>query len=395
MSKPKRFEKPMGFKDILPEVVVRKRYIEGQVQQLMRLWGYQEIVTPILEYYDTVGRVSTTLDDKLFKLLDRNGNTVVLRPDMTAPIARVVASLLKEEPFPLRLSYHSNVFRAQAEEAGRDSEFYQTGVELVGEGSTEGDAEVIALAVAALQTAGVERFKVAIGHMGFIQGFLEECVPVEEQRLELKERLLARDFVGLREGIRRFDIGEEQRSKLNALLQLRGQRECCSNAQKLTAHPGARAALEQLHQIWDSLEAYDVADSVLLDLTMIGNFDYYTGMIFEAYASDHGFPVCSGGRYDTLLGQFGRPAPATGFGLKMDRVLEVSNLSPPNHQTKVLIQYDESRRADAMKEARRRRQIGEIVVTQLVSGNQADREDLAQRFTETILLDQAGGELHD
>jgi ATP phosphoribosyltransferase regulatory subunit len=384
MSKPRRFEKPLGVKDILPEIALRKRFIERQVQECMHRWGYSEIITPTLEYYDTVGGASATLDDKLFKLLDRNGKTLVLRPDMTAPIARVVASLLKEKPLPLRLSYHANVFRAQAVEAGRDAEFYQTGVELVGEGSIEADAEVMALAVASLQAAGVESFKIAIGHVGFLRGLFSEWPLEEEAKNGLKERLLARDYVGFREGIRDSGLEEEAKSKLLKVLSLRGGRQCCDQALELTNQTEARQAIQNLYRVWDVLESYDISQYVLLDLTMIGNFDYYTGMIFEAYSADHGFPVCTGGRYDNLLGQFGRPAPATGFALKMDRVLEVSALSPPFNGNKALIIYTAENRVKALAEAKRRReQKGQVVVTRLIENEQQSPFSI-EGYDETI-----------
>src|SRR5690606_17937018 len=144
---PKVFEKPSGLRDYLPEAARRLRAAELRVLQCMDRWGYQQIITPTLEYYETVGAASSTASERLFKLLDNRGRTLVLRSEMTAPIARVVSSLLREEPLPLRLSHHSNVFRAIEEEAGRESEFFQTGVELVGDDSPEADAEVIALAI--------------------------------------------------------------------------------------------------------------------------------------------------------------------------------------------------------------------------------------------------------
>lgn len=148
MSKPKGFEKPAGVRDYLPYAAEKLRAIERSVLDCMSGWGYRQILTPTMEYYDTVGMASSTSDRKLFKLLNNRGTTMVLRSDMTAPIARVVASMLKEEPLPLRLSYHANVFRAIEEEAGKEAEFFQTGVELVGDDSPEADAEVVALAVA-------------------------------------------------------------------------------------------------------------------------------------------------------------------------------------------------------------------------------------------------------
>lgn len=386
MSKPKVFEKPTGVKDYLPHAVAKLRRIELDVLECMRRWGYAQIMTPTIEYYDTVGVASATSDQKLFKLLNQRGTTIVLRSDMTAPIARVVGSLLKEQPFPLRLSYHGNVFRAFEEEGGRDAEFFQTGVELVGDPSPEADAEIIALAIASLKAAGVPAFKIAIGHVGFLQGLFEETLPGRgEEQETLKACLLQRDHVGYRDVLRKLALDDELRRELEDILRLRGGQEVCSQALELSMNEAAQAAIRHLCEIWEVLGAYGVQEHVLIDLTMIGDFSYYTGMTFEGYASHLGFPVCSGGRYDNLLAQFGRPAPATGFALKTTRMLEVveDGAKVPG---RTLILYSPRMRHDALAEAERLRSIGYAVVTELV-GDTAElvqvRRDAAEIDTFT------------
>ncbi len=357
MSKPKVFEKPTGVKDYLPETVSKLRSIETRVLDCMEKWGYQQIITPTLEFYDTVGTASSTMDRKLFKLLDQNGRTLVLRSELTAPIARVVASLLKDEPFPLRLSYHSNVFRAFEQEAGRESEFFQTGVELVGDGSPEADAEVIALAIATLQAAGVHAFKIALGHVGYLNGLFNETLPgrLEEQEA-LKKCLLKRDHVGYRQQLRQLDLDQGTRSELEGILRLRGGEEICEQARSVTNDPLAQRSIQHLCEIWDVLEAYGLSSHVLMDLTMIGDFSYYTGMTFEGYSADLGFPVCSGGRYDNLLALFGRPAPATGFALKTDRILEAVSKLPAERPRRILVAYTAEGRKAAFARASELRQ---------------------------------------
>ncbi len=370
MSKPKVFEKPTGLKDYLPGAVTKLRHIETRVLDCMEKWGYSQIVTPTLEFYDTVGVASSTLDRKLFKLLDQNGRTLVLRSDMTSPIARVVASLLKEEAFPLRLSYHANVFRAFEAEAGRESEFFQTGVELVGDGSSDADAEVIALAIAALQSAGVKSFKIAIGHVGFLNGLLDEILGEErldEQRV-LKEFLLNRDYVGYRQLLKKLNLDATKQAELDGILRLRGGEEICAQAKLVTQNQLAQSSIQHLCEIWDVLKAYGVSEHVLIDLTMIGNFSYYTGMTFEGYAADLGFPVCSGGRYDNLLTQFGRPAPATGFALKTTRIMEVTDKEAVESPYRILVLYDIAHREEALRHANEMRsRVGVRVETRRVA----------------------------
>lgn len=374
MSKPKVFEKPLGVKDYLPEAVTKLRNIEYRVLACMERWGYNQILTPTLEYYDTVGVASSTEDKKLFKLLDRKGQTLVLRSELTAPIARVASSLLKEHAFPLRLSYHSNVFRAIEEEAGRDSEFFQTGVELIGDASSEADAEVVALAIASLQAAGVGTFKIALGHVGFLNGLFQETLEGRsDAQLSLKEHLLGRDYVGYREAIKSLALTPEVERELIGVLRLRGGDEICEQARMVSQHPIAQDAIRHLCEVWDVLQAYGVSEHVVIDLTMIGDFSYYTGMTFEGYAADLGFPVCSGGRYDNLLSQFGRPAPATGFALKTNRILEVTGEKAVATPKRVLIAYVAEQREEALQLAKAKRSSEEmaVVITQLVSEPEA------------------------
>ncbi|RUT31959.1 ATP phosphoribosyltransferase regulatory subunit [Paenibacillus zeisoli] len=387
MSKPKGFEKPAGVRDYLPYAVERLRAIERSVLDCMSGWGYRQIMTPTMEYYDTVGVASSTSDQKLFKLLNNRGTTMVLRSDMTAPIARVVSSLLKEEPLPIRLSYHANVYRAIEEEAGRESEFFQTGVELVGDDSPEADAEVVALAVASLQAAGVSTFKIALGHVGFLNGLLEEAVPGDEEAREgLKQGLLRRDYVGYREALTKLNVSEAQKEELKGILRLRGGKEVCSEARGLSQSQLAQDSIDHLCKVWEALEDYGVAEHVLIDLTMIGDFSYYTGLIFEGYAAELGFPVCSGGRYNNLLQQFGRPVPATGFALKTNRILDGVDGIKAVQKLPVLVQYNAQGRKSALQEAARLRREGKVVVTQHVNaeGELRTVEETAGKYADVV-----------
>jgi len=368
MSKPKVFEKPSGVKDYLPEAASKLRAIEWNVLQCMDRWGYRQIITPTIEYYDTVGAASSTANERLFKLLDNKGTTLVLRSEMTAPIARVVSSLLKDEALPLRLSHHSNVFRAIEEEAGREAEFFQTGVELVGDGSAEADAEVVALAAACLKAAGVNQFKIALGHIGFLNGLLNfHLSDRSEDEHVLKQYLLQRDYVGYRHYLRSLPLSTEAKEELESILRLRGGQGVIMEAEQLAKDDQAKASIRHLGEVWDALQAYDVIDQVQIDLTMIGNFSYYTGLIFEGYAAELGFPVCSGGRYDNLLAQFGRPAPATGFALATNRIMQVTADHAEEKSYRVLVIYNAANRTQAIQAALNfREKHGYAVETQYV-----------------------------
>ncbi|WP_400162368.1 ATP phosphoribosyltransferase regulatory subunit [Brevibacillus sp. TJ4] len=368
MAKPLGFEKPLGMRDILPESLAKQRHLEHVLRACIEPWGYEEISTPSLEYYDTVGAASATLTDRMFRLLDKQGHTVVLRPDMTTPIARVVSSLYKDVPLPIRLFYHANVFRAQEQEAGRNAEFFQTGIELIGDGSEDADAEAIALAVFCLRAVGVETFRIAIGHVDFVDGLLEEEIACEDVRKQFRQYLYDRDFVGYRQLLFGLDIGSDAKQRLEALLRLRGGKGKIAEARELTGNGKARRAVETVASLWDALEAYGVTEDLLLDFNLLSNLNYYTGVVFEGYAADLGSPLLGGGRYDHLLAQFGRPAPATGFAIKMDRLLQVTPAIEGKAPSRVLLCYSAERRREALAEAQLLREDGLVVVTRLVSG---------------------------
>lgn len=370
MSKPLVFEKPLGMRDILPESLAKQRHLEWSLRHCIEKWGYEEILTPSLEYYDTVGTASATLTDRMFKLLDKQGKTVVLRPDMTTPIARVVSSLYKEVELPIRLFYQANVFRAQEKEAGRNAEFFQTGVELIGDASVDADAEAIALAVFCLQAANVPAFRIAIGHVDFVDGLLQEIVADAEVEAQFLRFLYERDFVGYRQLVESLSISDQDRHRLHALLRLRGGKSKIDEARELTVNGKARKAVQTIASLWEALEAYGVTECVLLDFNLISNLDYYTGIVFEGYAADLGSPLVGGGRYDHLLGQFGRPASATGFAIKMDRLLQVTANGSVTRAARTMLIYVPSKRLHALLEAQRLREKGQVVVTRLINSRE-------------------------
>lgn len=390
MAKPLVFEKPLGMRDILPPSLAKLRHLEASLRQEIKQWGYDEIATPTLEYYDTVGQASVTTSDRMFKLLDKQGHTLVLRPDMTAPIARVVASLYREVPVPIRLFYQANVFRAQEQEAGRNAEFYQTGVELIGDQEVESDAEVIALAVACLQAAGVQDFKIAVGHVDFINGLLEEIVPDKSYHLQFRQFLYERDYVGYRQLVGKTSLRQEDKQRLLKLLSLRGGQAKIEAARQLTINGKAHKAVEAIASLWEALEAYGVTDHVLLDFNLIMDLDYYTGIVFEGYAADLGSPLVSGGSYDHLLKRFGREATATGFAVKMDRLMQVTQDRQAQGEPRLLIGYTADQRVAALREAQRQRQQGRVVITKLIK-DEADLHSFQGRNYELLCLTDEEG----
>lgn len=367
MNKLFMFEKPLGMRDTLPELYEIKKQARTKLAEEIRAWGYQAIETPTLEYYETVGAASAIQDQQLFKLLDQQGHTLVLRPDMTAPIARVAASRLKGEAYPLRLAYDANVFRAQQREGGRPAEFEQIGIELIGDPTSSADAEVIALMVATLKNAGLSDFSVAIGHVGFVNALFVEILGNEERANSLRRFLYEKNYVGYREHVKNLPLSSIDQQQLLQLLQLRGDHTKIADARELTKNQEALKAIEELDLLWSQLECYGVTDHIKIDLNIVSHMSYYTGILFEGYAQNLGFLLCNGGRYDQLLEKFNRPAPATGFGIRLDRLVEALGENQNSARVSLII-FSQERRQEATLLALEKRKSGQRVVLQDITG---------------------------
>ncbi len=374
MGKIKPFEKPVGFRDLLTEMTAKKRAVEGHLQQLFQSWGYEEILTPTLEFDETIGKASAISSGKMFKLQDRLGHTLVLKPDMTAPIARVVSSILKDHPVPVRLSYHTNVFRAQENEAGRASELYQSGVELIGEGTPDGDAEVIALAIESLKQLQLNDFQLVVGHTSFLYGILADWVEEKDQQEELISDLSCKNMVGFKQKIEKWVTDREGQQSLLTFAHLQGDIRVLDQAKAIAKSERAKQAIEDLYQVWKLIKIYGLESYITFDLTLVPHMEYYTGMVFVGTVKGIGFPVCGGGRYDSLLDAFGNPQAAIGFAIHLDRILEGSKIEAPRKR-KVKVIYDQEHREEALHYVLTRRNEQNISIeTQRYTGKNVDYE---------------------
>jgi len=347
---------PDGMRDLLPADARRRSTLEMALREEFRRWGYREVVTPTLEFLETFARgAGPGVVDRLFKVVDSGGELLVLRPEMTVPIARLAATrLLQDAPGPLRVSYVAPVFRGQEAGRGRLREFTQAGVELLGDGGPDADAEVIALAVACLVRAGVEAPALHIGDLGFLTDALS-AIPEPEQD-EVRMRLHRKEFAGIEDAVSDPALAEF----LRALPDLHGP-DAVAQAVPLAHSPRGSAALRRLSEILERLADYGVADLVTIDLSVIRDFAYYTGVVFEAYGPGSGYPLLGGGRYDGLLGRFGADAPATGFAIGVERVLGVAGAAD-GAPIDFVVAADASRWAEVLGLVSRMRGVGRAVV---------------------------------
>jgi len=313
--------RPEGLVDLLPGQARRRRELEDAMLRPFHAWGYEPVQTPALELMSTVALgVRGEQLQRLFKFADSGGDLVALVGERTVPAARVAAGQLRGAPRPLRLCYIGPTFAAYPPGGGR-RESSQAGAELIGSASAAADAEVVALAIEALAGSGLEAFQVEIGHVGFFGGLMEGLGDAE--RRLVGDALAGRDLVELEQALAGTPLAERERRLLLRFPALRGGPELLDAARGMVDNPVSGAALDRLEAVYALLQAHGVERWVNIDLGAVRDFDYYTGLIFEAFATDAGAPVAAGGRYDALLRRFGRDEPATGFVVLLDRVQQL------------------------------------------------------------------------
>jgi ATP phosphoribosyltransferase regulatory subunit len=317
----RKFSTTPGTRDILPPESTRLLDVQARILERFRLHGFREVITPALEYSEVVEEPK--LRDASFKLFDPDNQMLLLRPEMTTPIARLVAQRLRNVPTPHKLSYGLPVYRRTGVGRGQSAEFHQAGVEVVGSRSPGEDAGAIALLIETLESVGLrapQDFVLVLGQTAFYEGYLRQVAP--EAASELLAALAAKDLVRVDEVSP--DIPDEA-AGVREIPRLVGPATDASVMQRAEryAEGEAAVALENLQEILAHLDAGGHLDSVMLDLGLIGRHNYYTGAVYEVYASGLGFTVANGGRYDNLLRRFGEPLPATGFAISLERLMSV------------------------------------------------------------------------
>jgi len=389
------YQLPLGMRDILPGEAGIRRGVETAILELFSAHGYGYIATPILEYLDTFCGFDDRICSEIYKLVDREGAILALRPEITASVARMAANKLTGEALPLRLCYSGPVFRYEEPQAGRLREFCQVGTELIGCAGPSADAEIIALAVETMRSAGLHKYSLGLGNLEFINALVEESGLTDAERDMLKGDLSARNLVSFRQQLGSSGVSPREREIFEELHTMCGGREVIARAEKLTHSPRGKAALAYLDQVFVLLDALGVAEHVLIDLSIVRDLDYYTGVVFEGYVQELGSPLCGGGRYDRLLDKFGKSMPATGFALGLDRLMlalghQGVQLEEPG--VDLLIASDAAHRPAAAELARQKRQSGQRVLLDLEAVDQVTALARAadRGIEETIWLGDSG-----
>jgi ATP phosphoribosyltransferase regulatory subunit len=311
---------PPGTRDILPEEMRELRALQAKLASVFERFGYGEIATPTVEYDSVLARAGDTSGaPAAHRFFGAHGELLAMRADMTVPIARLVANRYAAADLPLRFFYNARAYREVRPQRGQMGEFFQAGVELVGSGAPEGTAEVVEVLSAALDAAGLGRAVIGMGDAALYRQLLEELGVPEGERSRVLDLLAGRDLVGLGAEIGRLGLSEAERDLLTAIPGLRGGREVLERAGELGGEATERA-VARLAETYEQIAERGIATRVSLDLGLLRDLGYYTGAILEVYDPALGHVLGGGGRYDELMGRFGRPLPAVGFALYLERV---------------------------------------------------------------------------
>lgn len=356
---------PEGVRDIYGEEYAGKLALEENIHQVFHRYGYQDIQTPSFEFFDVFSReIGTKPSKELYKFFDKEGNTLVLRPDFTPSIARCAAKYFIEEDRPLRFCYLGNAFSNTSQLQGKLKEVTQMGSELIGDDSVYADAEMAAVIIESLLGAGLSKFQVSIGQVEYFKGICEAAGLSEELELELREYISSKNYFGAEDFLIREKVPQQYRGTLLKSAELFGGADILREAAQSVSNERSLAAIRRLEQIYQVLCIYGMEKYVSFDLGMLSKYKYYTGIIIKAYTYGVGDAIVTGGRYDKLLGYFGREKPAVGFMIVIDSLMEAISRQklPLSAAQKVfVITYREDTVCDAITEARRRRQAGEWV----------------------------------
>lgn len=359
------FHTPEGVRDIYNGECSQKHHLQTEIRKVFDSYGYEEIETPSFEYFEVFSREVGTIPSKdLYKFFDREGNTLVLRPDFTPSVSRACATYFNPEHQVITLSYTGNTFINNSSYQGRLKETTQMGVERIGDDSAEADAELLAMTVECLLKAGLKEFQVSVGQVDYFKSLLQDANLDIEEEENLRSLISQKNYFGVEDLVRSQNIPESLKKAFLELPHLFGSSEILQKARSLTDNICAIKAVERLEEIYEILKIYGYEKYVSFDFGMLSKFQYYTGIIFQAYTYGTGEPVVKGGRYNNLLKHFGKPAASIGFGITVDNLLMAlsrQKISLPEKKAPVILTYTEANRREAILEAQKLRSEGTAV----------------------------------
>ena len=314
---------PEGVRDIYGDEYARKSKVSEEILGQIHSYGYEDIQTPAFEFFDVFSNeIGTTPSRELYKFFDKDGDTLALRPDFTPSIARCAAKYFMEDSTPLRLCYSGNTYTNNSNLQGKLKEMTEIGAELISDDSVYADAEEIALLISSLQRAGLNDFQISVGNAEYFKGLCEYAGIDEETELKLKDFIAVKNYFGAEDLLVDCGISDDKRTLLLRVMDLFGSDEkILDQALESITCERSKEAVIHLKDVYDVLCRYGVEKYVSFDLGMLSKYNYYTGIIFKAFTYGAGDAIAKGGRYDSLLRQFGKNAPAIGFVIVIDDLM--------------------------------------------------------------------------
>ena len=358
-----RRQVPEGVADILADECAVKREAEAAVRGVFLGHGLREVCTPAFEYLDVFSTGQAVLEqEQMFKLTDPKGRILVIRPDITIPIARMAATNMKGEPKPHKLFYISEVFRVNGNGADGLREFTQAGVEMIGIPGVEADGECISIAIQAMKTAGIEDFRIDIGQVEFLESIIDEIKISGEDKEDLRNYIKHKNLVAVEEFLDKKKVNGKLKELLLLIPVLYGNAAgVLKKAGEFPLNRGAEKALEDIEKAFSIINEYGYGGYISIDLGMVKELPYYTGMIFKGFTRDLGYIICSGGRYDYLQKDFGEDAPATGFAININRVVQALYKQNPQRSSRpkaFILKCSDGDRKKAIRTAQKLRAAG-------------------------------------
>ncbi|HKM33662.1 MAG TPA: ATP phosphoribosyltransferase regulatory subunit [Lachnospiraceae bacterium] len=356
---------PGGVRDIYGKENAKKLVLEEKLRKKLISFGYEDIQTPTFEYFDVFSKeIGTTPSRDLYKFFDKEGDTLVLRPDFTPSIARCAAKYFMEEEIPIRFCYIGNTFSNTSNLQGKLKEVTQLGAELLGDNSVEADAEMINLVIESLLNCGLHKFQISIGQVEYFKGLCEEAGLSEETELQLKEYISAKNYNAARDLLNKLQVPSEIIEFMLNTTNMFGNISILKDTKKTIHNERSQKAIERLERLYEVLTLYGTEGYVSFDLGMLSKYRYYTGIIFKAYTYGVGDAIVKGGRYDTLLQYFGKNAPAVGFAVVVDDLLEAitqQKIELPLPDAKMILSYTDDNYREVLKKAQELRKTGRAV----------------------------------
>lgn len=352
---------PEGMRDLTIDESKRRNEIISIIRDIFGRWGYEEIVTPTIEYFDSFNIKTKTLkEEEMYKFFDNRGSILVLRPDMTVPVARMISSKLKDMKVPIKLSYCANIFRVHEMLMGGRNEYLDCGVELVGVKDELSDLEILVTAIETLKKLTCRDFKVYIGYVNILKVAMEEMALEEKDKEKIADLIENKSLINLQEYVSNLNIKDKEKEFLVTLPTLFGEKEVLKKIKTLVENEKVLKNILYLENIYNDLVDLGYENNISIDMAMVPRLNYYTGIIFRGYIDGIGRNILRGGRYDGLLKSFGRDLPAVGFSISVDLLIDSYEYTKENEKKDIIL-LSEGSKVKEIKKAIEKTRNGESI----------------------------------